>query len=99
VTDQSKSADEHDVTLPSHSMRLLIPPFRKRGPDSNLKTGRAKPMILRESDSLLPSATTRVLRQAGYNVLEAATGREALRLAGDDPQLGSSRRTVPSRSS
>jgi hypothetical protein len=50
-------------------------------------------MILLASYSLLGSATTRVLRQAEYDLLEVATGREALRLAGDDPQLGYPRRT------
>ncbi|MHB1745224.1 MAG: hypothetical protein ACYCRE_10720 [Acidobacteriaceae bacterium] len=50
-------------------------------------------LILLASHSLLRSATTRVLRQAGYEV------QEALRLAGDYPRLRYPRRTFRRRSS
>src|SRR5579862_5630502 len=47
-----------------------------------------KPMVLLVShDGVERSATARILREAGYDVLETATGREALRLAEDGPQL------------
>ena len=46
------------------------------------------PMVLLVShDSPERNATARILRQAGYEVLEASTGQEALRLAGDLPEL------------
>src|ERR1700678_298635 len=46
------------------------------------------PMILLVNhDGQERNATTRILRQAGYEVLEAATGREALGLAADGPEL------------
>ena len=51
-------------------------------------TDDAKPLILCvDNDAAGRSATTRTLRQAGFDVLEAATGAEALQLAGTPPDL------------
>ena len=44
-------------------------------------------ILLVSHDSPERDATTRILRQAGYEVLQATTGGEALRLAGEGPQM------------
>src|SRR5450631_699127 len=44
-------------------------------------------ILLVSHDSPERNATVRILRQAGYEVLEAATGQEALRLVEDGPEL------------
>ena len=44
-------------------------------------------ILLVSHDSPERNATARILRQAGYEVLEAATGQEALRLVEDGPEL------------
>src|SRR5579885_2150805 len=52
-----------------------------------LVTGKARPVILNAAGTLGRAASSRALREAGFDVAEATTADEALALAGQRPDL------------
>ena len=70
-----------EIALPCVDDPALESPRGPRGLEGQTGPARAERILLVEDDSLVRDATSRALRDAGYDVLTAATGAEALAVA------------------